>query len=1106
MAENEVLNPMDKLFDSFDISTEVPRPVVEYITGDELTELELAKERNAPDHSFNFLYGVAAKENSILNSVASIANRMTNNSYEPVKEMTPELMESLTEGLTDTRAIQEVTDTAINSSLSNAQALAEDYKKTQSNRELLASAGGKGTFATVVAALTDLPELAAIGFTTTIAPQVGGIALGKKAYNVSRAFKIGAGVGAAEAGIFEGIRATDKYDITGGDVAIAMAASTILSGSISSVSTAMRKKKEYQNLLKQYESGTPLTSNELAFLDSVDSPVTAQRALEEAEASRMLSDDIDLNSPITNVTEAQAAAAAPQQDDRFTAVRSWFSSQSKGMKSDNAFTRYFTDKLGLTSRGHSPDPETGIVPPVAPAATEYKMQREGQGILEFETAYQKPFAAWKKRTGGKQEDFDEAVTMAIRANDRTVAPEVREVADKIITANRRFLEDNIKANAAGFTEELLTKGRIDPSTYLARLFSDEGIDAVRRRFGMEESLTIVSSLVRKAIIEAQPDIATEIAESILKRTGKEASPEDVKNYIDAMASGYTKTVLSRPYASGGVVLSRPFDVEELEQAMLTAGINSDQINDAVYFLSKDATVRKHKRTQPRVILNEMATIDAVDVNGNIQTLRFTDLLENNIQTIQNAYNFQMAGAYGLAKVGIDTNVVGSSWDDVVKKVTDHAAEKGYTNTTEELKAMQFMYDGMTGRLGAKDTSPESVKLAVRRAKQFTYAAMMPMAGLSALMEVTNSLLEYSLKTNFKSMSRLREFYKRASDGQLDSKAMRELVFITGGKGEEILTASVNRATRFDAESALEPSIFRTTKVDEALGKISKAVSLGSGLLPVTAFNRRLTMFNYTQQWFDSARKGKAPFSETKMLQQGINPIMQRRIFNAINDPQTGAKLRPDGELDYMNVDQWTDKEAAEVWSMSLLRETTQNVQEVNIGSMNYVLRSTVGQIFGQFLSFPLAALEQQTARLGRRAMTGEAVAITKLMTASMLWGSLLYTTRVQLNAAGRSDADEYIKRQMAWDRFTMGAISQVGAASIFALAFQMVTGTATGTSNGFTPPAYNIFQAFLGLGDDISDGKFSETELRTFKNAIPMAKFYGVNQGLNYLAAKYGAD
>ncbi len=113
MAENKVLNPMDKLFDSFDISTEVPTPVVKYTTGDELRELELARERHAPDHSFNFLYGIAAKENSILNSIASLANRMTDNSYEPVKEMTPELMESLTEGLTDTRAIQEVTDTAI---------------------------------------------------------------------------------------------------------------------------------------------------------------------------------------------------------------------------------------------------------------------------------------------------------------------------------------------------------------------------------------------------------------------------------------------------------------------------------------------------------------------------------------------------------------------------------------------------------------------------------------------------------------------------------------------------------------------------------------------------------------------------------------------------------------------------------------------------------------------------------------------------------------------------------------------------------------------------------------------------------------------------------
>ena len=66
---------------------------------------------------------------------------------------------------------------------------------------------------------------------------------------------------------------------------------------------------------------------------------------------------------------------------------------------------------------------------------------------------------------------------------------------------------------------------------------------------------------------------------------------------------------------------------------------------------------------------------------------------------------------------------------------------------------------------------------------------------------------------------------------------------------------------------------------------------------------------------------------------------------------------------------------------------------MNAGSVNKRLRSEVGKTFFQFLSFPLASMEQQTMRQGVRFANGDAQQVSKIMLFSMMLGSMMYMGR-----------------------------------------------------------------------------------------------------------------
>ena len=1073
---------------AFGVTEVQPIPIVPTVSEATLNAEREKALKTDKDVSFLSLLSTGRQEEHIDTTLLRNKYRFTGMPKQPVTEFTPEITNSLVGDLDNPDAIEEVLEAAKDVSYDYAMQMANDFKVTQRNRLELEQAGWKGTLATVLAAMFDLSELAAIGATTAAVSAASGpaapltgtaTAVGlttRRGYNVYRATKLGAVIGAGEAAAFEAIRARLKYDITGGDVLLAGLTGGAFGGTVGGVTTAFRRHRKVQELSQKVALGEELTPDEKAFYDANNVDRLTQRIIDEVERRGDL-DDVDATDvpkPVGQITEEEARATPKQLGGQVLApLRKRLSVFNLTKNSENGFVRAAADRLGLNSSGNVDRTVVGA------SASEYKAMLEHIYRSRFARSLYINRKAWSKRTGRDLTDFNILVSKAIRGGLNDVLdPEVRKVAQDVMEQQTELGKLAIKHNVGGFTAGVLD----NQPNYLPRLFSDERITALRTKFG-DKTEAAVAELVEKAVRNAQPDIEKNLAPDV----------------IGDMARGYAQTILSRRFTS--MHRGFEFNMEDLRQAMTDQNIPDAQIDQLIDVLTKNTRVKGHKRSRPRLLLDENTSIDVRMDDGGIEQLKFTDLLEEDIENLNNAYVFQMSGAIGLARNGIDTNDVGSSLETLISRMRDEAQviNQSPDVLNKEIEALQFMYDGITGRLGFKEGDPSfGTRQTLRRMREVSFMMHMGMSGMAALMELTNVLMEHSLPVLLRTMPQYRKMMKIAADGKLDNTLLRELEELTG-LGTDVLTGKFTRVSRFEGDALDITDDARITKTDEWLGRGREATAFLSGLTPVTAALRRMSMLNYATAWARAARKNDNPFSKIKMEQLGIDEAMAARIRSQVLQHST-FKDADKKIIESLNTKSWNDPQALDAFQVSAYRDTTQNVQEMSIGSSNAFLRGEWGKTVFQFLSFPLAAMEQQAMRLGVRAVHGDATTVTKILLSSMFMGTLMYTGRVYLNAEGRGDRDKYIKENLSPARLAEGAISQIGATSTFGLIYDVTTGAMDGNNYAITPASVSILQKILGSGKAIAEGDMTEAEYRALLRLLPMSSLYGARSLLNQAA------
>jgi hypothetical protein len=1084
---------------------EMPLPFTTIISRKDINAEIAASKEETEKMDFSTLYGMAIDQEWIVPTLQNNSFRLTNTPEKPMseEELTPEVAKQLTEGLTDQRAIEDILKMARTSGINMALKLADNYRNIQRNNETFASYGLTGVGAVGLAAMTDPAEISAIaGLTAGVTALTGGfgtvptaVAGGsvqtarglKKAYSVSRALKTGFAVGALEAATVESIRAKFRYDVDGGDVMLAALIGGAAGGGLNAATTAFARRAKVKNLARRNALGDELTADELRFLEENDGDALTERMIDEAEARD------DFEEPESRGDFDEEAERTVQQRGKFRELRAKNSSFVRAKNSENKFTRLAADIQGLNSTGNVDGSAVRF------SASERKTNIEMSYRTQFDRVMNYARKQWRNETGGKVQEFNVLVSRAVRGIDENPHPAVKQVADHVEASHNKLAKQAVDANVAGFYKDTFK----DMPNYLPRLFNYDKVDALRTKLGRTNDEPF-NQLIEKAIRQGQPELVANVRRVLRASATKDITDADVDNYIKKMARGYARTILRNDLPKGHAGRGVEFNVEDLQRVMREEGFGAEDIDGIVDILTRTTTVKAHKRARPRVVLDESASID-VEIDGEIQKLRFYDLLEEDIENLNSAYIFQMSGAIGLAKNGVNTNELGSSMETLLRKMDDEYDRLGTDASIreKEKQAVEFMYDGITGRLGFNEGVPTSTRVGLRRMREFGFATYMGMSGMSALMEISNAVLEYSIPVLLKNTPRLGSLIRKARNGQLEDGLMRELEVISG-LGGDVISGKTTRSTRYEGVIADSPYKGDYNKWDEGLGQLREKTALLSGLSTVTAGLRRLSMLNYATTWARSMRKGKLPFSKIKMEQLGIStksidgkPSMADRIQSQIRENST---FRNKNTLLSLNVAEWTDKEAAEIFQLSVFREATQNVQEVNIGSVSPFMRSEVGKTFFQFLSFTLASVEQQTMRLGVRAANGDAATVAKIMLGAVFMGYMMYTARVNLNAAGRSDREEYLEERFSPLNRAKGVFQQIGAASIFQYVAEITSGAMAGNTNAITPPALSLITNGFNTAANIFEGEMTEREWRQLTRLMPLSSLYGVRQILNGLA------
>jgi len=1096
-----------------------PSPVTSKFSLEEVNKANLLAKAKVKDTSFWDMVGKRYAEAGTVPTVLSLFDRPDTKEPTP---LTKEDVDNLTVGLTNQTAVKRVLDAASENGIEYGQAIASEVRKTDEVNNMLGQAGLKGLGAMVVSDVF-APDDAAIMLATAqatalmspvTAPVTAPFAAG--AVKIGRLFSkfkdnrkylaSAAGIGALEVGGLELLRSQVKYDITGGDILLAGALGSAFNTGFTKFGQVMTKRANIQKALRKQADNETLSEFETKLLQTNDDEILAQKfkqmaldgddfktSEEVADASAGIS-----RKDFTEMTPEELAAT-PKQRGSGAKIRGVLSSFVRAKDSEDDTIRWLADGLGLNSTGNVVDPSTGKIKAVNFGALE---QRDTL-VMSYRAKVAVPVSKLRDEFLGRnpsysRADFSVLVSKQIRIPDPNAPKVIQEAADVYKKGINGLALEAEGANAAGFTAGIAT--RVD--NYLPRMWNKGNVTRLRTEVLPDKVDGTLNDawgqLAETAIRRGQPNLERNVAKMLAAKK-LSSTPEAVKAFIKRMSYGYIKNIVDpKTGMTGNKLRNGDFDVEDFRALMKVDNFTDDEIDIILDALTANAKTKGHKRTRPRMLLDEGTVITVKGADGKPFELKFTDLLEENIENLFDSYVFQVGGATALARNGINTNAVGSSFDTILSKITTQAD----STRQKEIQALQYMYDSVTGQLAYKSGLSDDALSVTRRVRELSFITSMGMSGMSALMEVSNVLFEYSFSTLLKTVPMFGQLVKKAQDGRLDSKIVREMMAVTGVGSDGMVSKVTVMKSRLEGDVASGVEIAgEVTKVDEVLGRGRIFMSIASGLQGVTDILRRGVTLNYAVEWATASKLGKVPFKSIKREQLGITDDIAVDISKMINRHATYNK---DGSLDALNIDKWELDGARNVFSMSARREATQLVQEMNNGSVNGLLRSEIGKTFFQFLSFPMASMEQQAMRLGVRAANGDAQQVARIVMFSALMGTMMYTTRTYLNSMGRSDQDEYLKRQFEMDRFMQGALGQIGAASMFQYIYQLTTGAMDGNTNALTPAGVSLgVGAVKGVGDiwdAIGEGELTENELRSLLRIIPFSSLYGARQLLNAIA------
>lgn len=608
----------------------------------------------------------------------------------------------------------------------------------------------------------------------------------------------------------------------------------------------------------------------------------------------------------------------------------------------------------------------------------------------------------------------EAVARALGITDNNALAKVVTALDRISEVRGTFRSRTGGVVSMNFAEGKPTKGQI--KAQLAKLKEQKAeIDGKLKQLREQ----------KKTVQEAAKKVnATENAEKLknlrLQLAARKAELADIQRdplgwwakqvdtlrnaayaKADNLTSSYLQQIIRDPKSR---VQANTLHATRLAEDLLNENWAGQKIDEE---LAEEFATKLRERLADKT-RTEFDLGKSLDVNGRgVALMDFMDL--DGIAQVKSG-SHSASGRVALAKMGITDEVDADA--AITAARTDGASD-------EEIAALQFGLDFFLNRMDSSDPA------ALHALRNMTYFTRMGKLGMSIVADVPMVVGTLGLKTGLKvwgqSFLQLNLFdSSKPYNGKPTEFAKQLAVVAPGALGRDFRLISLVPDDPASGVSDLNAA----TLMQRASARGAQLTSYISGANAVNMAMHRALLPILSEELLKAVR-GKSRLSDVRLADAGLTPDVIERIKMQMD---VFDKNRKQG--DKVNWDQWEDQDAADLLIGAIHRAMFQTLQKSLIGEKpSWMATSQLGRLIGQFRSFGMTAAEKQSARLGV-GVHDAGVVVSAVM--GIVWASLMYYARVNMNALGREDADEYVKEatsgmRLAAGVMTMWSMSGIGA-------------------------------------------------------------------------------
>lgn len=631
------------------------------------------------------------------------------------------------------------------------------------------------------------------------------------------------------------------------------------------------------------------------------------------------------------------------------------------------------------------------------------------------------YAGWLKENGHSKTrgftnnairaDFNAKVGKTIRGEkfEGPGAEQVNEFADINRVLYRDFLADLKNEQIAGADEIPFN------ANFLPRQWDKGKVQIMNERFGTGRLEKFIGRSIKRKFEGLDDSDYNALGRAFLTRIRKRHAgiDDEFVHGMNLLDEDFVRTILQ------------------------DGGVANKQIDGLLKRLDLALKKTAEKKGRPtalknRLDLDELHQETLLRQDGTEESIKISDLLFNDAETLFNNYTRVMSGHLAIARtMGVKSRAEFNARVNRLKSRQD----AGKPVTDKQIETIEAVYAHVTGQSLEAKPGSRSANLA-RVLRDYQFARVMQQVGWAQLGDLGNLIGPQYLRVFLQHIPELRSTIRRARTGRLQNDLAAELEEWVGFGTDFLRDHSYSRFDEDGFGTGFGPPSDRifhdaVKKTQPILAKTSRVTQLTSGMAMINNTLQRITMKAVAQKMTNLGTGVIKPGSRLakrqirRMNDMGLDDAMIKRVLSQLKKHAdiSDSIADPRRKISRINFEKFDDIEARDSFIAAIARESKRVIQEGDIGSENPWMHSTLGKIIFQFRRFIINSYTMQTLH----AIRFRDIDALGGVLGTMLTATLAYTAQNYLLTIGNKKERE---KRLALDRIAAASFARSMYASI----------------------------------------------------------------------------